>query len=736
MSGNTCTRTTVLTILAAVATANPVYGQLDYSWKYYRPGNTGVMGDYSDAVWIAPDGTPYIAGYDPFFEEGGFSRYIEAENRWENFSNVDYPVIGDSQYTGSSRISDFCQDGDGGIWMGTWRGLLYFDPAAGPESFVRFDPENSPFTGGRTMDIGIAPDGTIWRAAYGNGGGMTRYDPATQAWTVWDTSSNANNWPGWTTTYAAAIQPKPGGGYLVWIDDAFGIAQYDSDTDLFTVLPNNDTPGEIESVIANGDDEAGNVWMLRQVSPGQLYTLEYLRPDGTWVAPPMPFEGAIELNTFRAFGDRQAVMIGGGSHAYSFDGTSWTPSLGEWRPGVHTYGIGREPDGDVWVSGNGGAAKYDAGTGTWQRHRLSNNGQMDNWVRDMSFAPNGDLWFTCNGGSGVGGIGVFNGTHWYNFNILTYGMGGDWPFPCDNADAICFRSSTGHTAFNPTNNGIREWGGDAFYTLETGSQSDGLAEDSLGRLWTMGNYYSLRYHDGDGFIDVPIDGWGANVVPDPDRPGTVWACAGFEVVRTDGDYRFSRENVDFPELNPMHDLFTTVAADRNGVAWVGSTEGLFRVDAESGTHEWYHNSTSDMTADQVTPLAVTPDGRVWFTNFNSHNIEGAIEWFDGVNFGALTRAEGLPHEQIWDAEVREVEGGYELWLACASRGIAVLTVTTNLPGDFDGDGDVDLDDYVFFAGCLAGPEVSVPGGCEATDLDGDGDSDLTDFAMLQVAFGL
>ena len=30
--------------------------------------------------------------------------------------------------------------------------------------------------------------------------------------------------------------------------------------------------------------------------------------SGTWVAPPMPFEGAIELNTFRAFGDRQAAL--------------------------------------------------------------------------------------------------------------------------------------------------------------------------------------------------------------------------------------------------------------------------------------------------------------------------------------------------------------------------------------------------------------------------------------------
>ena len=141
-----------------------------------------------------------------------------------------------------------------------------------------------------------------------------------------------------------------------------------------------------------------------------------------------------------------------------------------------------------------------------------------------------------------------------------------------------------------------------FSEIEPGSQIDGLTEDSSGRLWVMGNYFSLRYHDGFGFTNVPIAGWGSNVVPDPDRHGTVWACANLEVVRTDGLYLYSRQNADLPELNPMHDVLTTVVADRDGVAWLGSTEGLFRLDAESGTHEWFHHSNSDLPGDQVTPL--------------------------------------------------------------------------------------------------------------------------------------
>ena len=62
------------------------------------------------------------------------------------------------------------------------------------------------------------------------------------------------------------------------------------------------------------------------------------------------------------------------------------------------------------------------------------------------------------------------------------------------------------------------------------------------------------------------------------------------------------------------------------------------------------------------------------------------------------------------------------------------------PGDVDGDGDADLNDYAVFAECLAGPdETTPPGGCtqeqfDKTDLDADDDVDLGDFAVFQRGF--
>lgn len=57
-------------------------------------------------------------------------------------------------------------------------------------------------------------------------------------------------------------------------------------------------------------------------------------------------------------------------------------------------------------------------------------------------------------------------------------------------------------------------------------------------------------------------------------------------------------------------------------------------------------------------------------------------------------------------------------------------------GDLDLDGDVDLDDYVLFAGCVSGPEGGLMTGCAVADLENDGDVDLRDFQTFQSAFGV
>jgi Dockerin type I domain len=719
-----------------LALSSPAFaGEPQYSWRYYRPGNTGIQGDYCDAIWIGPDNDPWIGGYVPVFEEGGLAKFIQAENRWINVSNVDFPEIGHPESTGTTRARDITQDAQGNLWMGTGRGVLKFNPAIGPSSLKRYDATNSPWPGGWVTNIEIAPDGTIWASGYSTawgGGGLMRFNPTAGAWTYLGSSHPER----------LAIQPKPGGGYYVWAGDGPGSTaltdRYDSTTQSWTTIPS--TNGKPRNLPGNKCvDAAGNLWIYRVLPDGFNTVLDVLRPDGTWVGVAAhPGGGASVTN---AFGTLQAIT-NGGNQVWRFNGSAWT------------YDLAIDGAGAVWASGVGGAAKRNPATGQWQRYRVTNTSQFDSFNDDLSVhQATGQVWACANAGTGAGGMVSFDGVRWTGYNQLTYGLGQPWPFPTDNSDAIYQRPSTGAVVVNPMFNATHELTGTSWKSLPGGS-SDVVqyVEDSTDRLWQLGEYFHLSYWTGSAWNNVGIAGWGSQLRVDPDRAGTIWAHAGYEVVRTDGVYRFSRTIDDFPQLTSQSDTIWGMAVDRNGVTWLGcsvmlgaggSGGGLIRLDAEAGTYTiMTHQAGWPLPGKYVTPWVVTPDGRVWMTYVNTYQyFDGGLCWYDGTNVGSFPgpvdgapQWGGLPHTQIQDMEVRTLPNGYELWMSCLSRGLAVLTVLNTVPivGDLNDDGHVNGFDLAILLGQW-GP-CGRGGPCPA-DLDGNGVVNGLDLAMLLAAWG-
>lgn len=76
-----------------------------------------------------------------------------------------------------------------------------------------------------------------------------------------------------------------------------------------------------------------------------------------------------------------------------------------------------------------------------------------------------------------------------------------------------------------------------------------------------------------------------------------------------------------------------------------------------------------------------------------------------------------------------------VWTCEYTDNAVVLLVRTPIASDFDGDGDVDPDDFRALKVCFSGPAIPAPTPCRKADLDGDGDIDQSDFGLFQRCFG-
>lgn len=84
------------------------------------------------------------------------------------------------------------------------------------------------------------------------------------------------------------------------------------------------------------------------------------------------------------------------------------------------------------------------------------------------------------------------------------------------------------------------------------------------------------------------------------------------------------------------------------------------------------------------------------------------------------------------AAAGKLEGGGGLFYAEEHFYLQVSVPLT--PGDFDQDGDVDLDDFDVFVACFTCCDGRIDPGCELGDFDDDGDIDCTDWGLFRQAW--
>ncbi|MHC4066699.1 MAG: LVIVD repeat-containing protein, partial [Planctomycetota bacterium] len=291
----------------------------------------------------------------------------------------------------------------------------------------------------------------------------------------------------------------------------------------------------------------------------------------------------------------------------------------------------------------------------------------------------------------------------------------------------------------------------------------------------------------DGFAYVAARAGGLRVVDisDPAEPFETGAEDGFDYARrlsVQGDYVYVTELqagvrvVDVSDRSDPHevafipiassfvqDVYATgsyayVAADDAGmfvfdvsdptnpnqvghIDNVGSAVGVFVLDDLAYVTDFFGDrvrilDVSNPAAPQVIGTyyeAGLVPGRVVADNYTAYVTDAG----EGVRVLDVSNPTTPTSEEFIDtpgsAFTVALDAG-RIYVADGATGLRIFGTCSNT-GDYDGDGDVDLDDYAAFPTCMTGPAVSGVGlGCEVFDFDSNDTVDVFDFAEFQEAF--
>lgn len=716
----------------------------EINWSIYRPTNTGILGDQNLTLYVDDQDRPWIAGYDPFRILGGMSRK-NADGTWTALTNdVDaiYPQLS------FPLFYDIAIAPSGVIWIGNVDGLLSYDPGIGDASFKRFDNTNSPLPYGTVYDVAVAPDGTIWCAVHDIStvfGGLAQYNPATNAWNVWDSNMPWASACGMCTAVDnLEIQTDlAGGGYTVWFDGDgggfgyMGMASYHNGSFTWYGMPS--------SLPQNAPITPTGLFSNRSISPqNELLMTTNLgfakrSPTGSYSLLPPPPISSIDFSVIVPLNNGRMAAGSYTGDLFVFEDGVWQ-FKGNWN-GNHTYSIDEESNGALWICGLGGAARY--ANGQFQRYRVTNTGPVGFFQDAVAFGADGSVYLDGNAGPGYGGFEIFNGTTWTCVNDYNYGLGPAWGQASDDVAGLCSRAN-GHLAIAPNGiQGVLDWDGSNYTVLiPNGFAVNYVTEDTLGRLWaapydenTLHRVISpgqwVTYSSGNSPL---YPGNIVGVVPDPKAPGFVWTATLFGLVHTDGQ-KWNLYPSDLLGLNPSSSINCLDRAP-DGTLWVGSGQGLFHFNPATSGFVRYTTANSGLISDQIHKVHVAPDSSVWVANQSLiYPYPGGLSHLKGSDWTTYTTANSpLRHPQNGFLDSRPVEGGYELWVGMMSEGVARLFVPIPpIPGDLDGDGDVDAADREIFISVLIGHD-SDPQHVLRADLSHDNVADGEDVRLFITAF--
>lgn len=611
-------------------------------WKFIRPTNTGVCGDYHQAIAVDRLGRIWTTGYMPFWSEGGVTMFDGTV--WTTWSNFDSPLP-------NERVNDIQFDQFNNVWIATENGLAKFDGT----NWTIYNSSNAGFTSNNIRGVVIDLSGNVWVTFQGvsnSNGGVGKYNGST--WTIY-TASNSNL-PTNKVGSAAVDQQNN-----VWFGSVIGAIKFDGLNWIVYNTNNSGIPSnEVEDVFV---DELNNKWFVTTRGAARYNGSSWLVYNSQ--NTPMPDDRYLSSITIRG----NDIWISAIDYFIAhFDGSQWTI----FPTDNFTFDVAIDSSGNGWACGIGFVEKYNGSN--WTVYTRFNTGLPGHFVDEIYIDKNNIKWIASGDN---GGIAKFDGNTWTDYGLRN-GNHHPWPFPYTTigTSSVMDRVGNNWIAARGVLGGVAKWENDHWVTWDNANSGvvlqdiAAIAADSLGNLWVGLQYFGVSMFNGTSWVNYNVgnSGLANNYVKAfcAEPNGVVWIGTDNGLNKfVNGNWTvYNTSNSGIPGNN-----IRSICPDAQGNKWIATDNGLAKFNGTIWTV--YNKSNSGIVANNVFSVVVEQNNVVWA---GAHNTQtwpyyGGVSRFNGTSWTSFTPDNSpLPHLQV---EALALDRLGNLWISPMSMGIAV-----------------------------------------------------------------
>lgn len=515
-------------------------------------------------------------------------------------------------------VSSLAQTADGYLWVGSWFGLARFDGVR----WTQFDRYNTPaLTNDAINALAGTPDGALY---VGTRDGLVRQNrgewrflPAVNGLPegfIWDLAVDHRGRLWLSTGECAGVFPEGPFESLEWGRPEFY-------TPVRKLIPVDD--GGMAAVTALGlafpPGHRGASSPPRFAWPTNIFTEEYVRAaetdgDGGWWLGTS--RQLWHWNALAASGNAWTNRSSGGPVDHLFRDRGGTLWIGIRGKGLHRLGTssvekvylvesGRVPDVTTVMEDREGSLWVGTDLGLFQfRERLIASAGPEVAVRSVSAGPDGRVWSATSAGAAeVGRTGP----------ELDFELPGWVGRRCVLADRDGTVWMDEHYDGRQRLLGVRSDGSPAGPDSGIREKVESLAQDSEGRLWvgTESGPQCLRHGLPVALANLPAGNVRATYQT---RDGAMWFGTNGQ-----GLFRWREgESVQFTRQQGLaDDRVFAFHEDADGVLWIGTHNGLTRLEGGAGEKAGWRSTTfrtaQGLFDDLINQILEDDSGHLWFS---------------------------------------------------------------------------------------------------------------------------